>query len=120
MTAPAFPAARFWGQFLRRDGVCETVCVEERALEPVREGRKEKGKGGAGGQRERKRTGACEEREGGSFRQRGWTTAQTLQSFFCFSEEAVFLFSLPVSPSCCFFSRCLAMTLVDTLISLPT
>lgn len=45
--------------------MCETVCVEERALEPVREGRKEKGKGGAGGQRERKRTGACEEREGG-------------------------------------------------------
>lgn len=35
--------------------MCETVCVEERALEPVREGRKEKGKGGAGGQRERER-----------------------------------------------------------------
>lgn len=35
--------------------MCETVCVEERALEPVREGRKEKGKGGGQEDRERER-----------------------------------------------------------------
>lgn len=74
MTAIAFRAAGFWGQLLRRDGVF--VRAEGRASELVREGRQEKGGG-------RKRTGACEkEKEGGSFRQQDWTTAQTLQSFF--------------------------------------
>lgn len=37
--------ARFWGQLPRRDGVFEIVYVEGRASEPVREGRKEKGRG---------------------------------------------------------------------------
>lgn len=101
-------------------GVWDCVCGGESIGACERRQERKRERGGRRTERERKRTGACEEREGGSFRQRGWTTAQTLQSFFCFSEEAVFLFSLPVSPSCCFFSRCLAMTLVDTLISLPT
>lgn len=114
MTAPAFRSARFWGQLLRRDVEFEIVRAEGTAPELVREGRKEK-RGG------RKRTVACEkEKEGGSSRQQDWTTAQTLQSFFCFSEGTDFLFSLPVSPSCSVFSRCLAMTLVDTLISVST
>lgn len=68
--------------------VFEIVRAEGTAPELVREGRKEK-RGG------RKRTVACEkEKEGGSSRQQDWTTAQTLQSFFCFSEGTDFLFSL--------------------------
>lgn len=59
-----FALPGFWGQFLRRDGVCETVCVEERALEPVREGRKEKGKGG-GRRTEREKENRSLWREGG-------------------------------------------------------
>lgn len=45
MPAPAFCAARFWGQLLRRDGVHEIVRAEGRASELVREGRKEEGRG---------------------------------------------------------------------------
>lgn len=81
MTAPAFRAARFRGQFPRRDGVFEIVHAEGRASELVKKRRKEKGRRWGGGT-DRKRTGACEEKEGGSFRQRGRTNAQTLQSFF--------------------------------------
>lgn len=52
MTAPAFRAARFWGQLQRRDGVFESVLAEGRASELVREGRRKK-KGRVGEQREK-------------------------------------------------------------------
>lgn len=66
---------------------CMRLCMRRGEHQSLWEkGGKKKG----GGNRERKRTGACEEKEGGSFRQRSRTTALTLQSFFCFSEETVF------------------------------
>lgn len=82
MTAPAFRAARFRGQFPRRDGVFEIVHAEGRASELVKKKEERKREEVRGGGTDRKRTGACEEKEGGSFRQRGRTHAQTLQSFF--------------------------------------
>lgn len=91
--------------------MCEPVCVVVgRVSELVRERGKEKEKGG--GHTERAK-------EGGSFWEQFWTTAQTLQSFFCFSEETGLPFLLPNAPSY-FFRGCIAMTLMDTLISSST
>lgn len=65
MTASVFRAARFWGQLLWRVGVFQTVRVDEKASELVREGGRKRGR--------EEESGACEE-EGGSFRQPHWTT----------------------------------------------